>query len=159
MKQYFLYFLTSLFVLYPLLFFWGFSAGPASLLPVFTLIASICLFLVASNVSLFSQKIGAAIGLVCLFIVLPWSVIILFEMFQTTSFDDLNWFAIIFFVPVFLVGFSIYYSIRFSILDKELDWDSDDRVKPIYRYLLLSLPIILAGLWIISIWDNFIWSG
>ena len=155
MKQYFLFLLTGLLILYPLLFFWGFSAGPASLLPVFTLMASLCLFLVASNISLFSQKIGAVIGLVCLFVALPWSVLILFEMFQTASLDDFNWFAIIFLIPALAVGFSTYYSIRFSILDKELNWDTDDRVKPIHRYLLLTLPIILAALWIISIWDNF----
>ena len=152
MKQYLLYLISGLVVSWFLLFLWGFSAGPASVYPYFILIGSFTLFLVASSVSLFSQKVGAVFGIPCLLILLPWVIELNIE--YLTPFD---WTGTVFTIPpLLLVLISIYYSVRHSILNKELTWDVDKKVKPSIQFSLLAIPLLLIVYWIYSISGNFL---
>lgn len=152
MKQYFLYFFSGLITNWLLLFLWGFSAGPASIYPYFVLIGSIVLILVASSVSLFSQKVGSVFGIPCLLVILPWVLLLSIEYIA-----PFEWMVVVFVIPPpILVLFSIYYSIKHSLLNEDLTWDLDKRIKPVTQYTLLALPILLIAYWIISISGNFI---
>jgi hypothetical protein len=57
--QYALYFVAGFLQLWLLLFYWGFSAGPASVLPYVFLLAFLEVALIASSLSLFLEKLGA----------------------------------------------------------------------------------------------------
>src|SRR6266508_3409827 len=57
--QYTLYLVAGFIQLWLLLFFWGFSAGPASALPYISLLAFLEIGLIASGLSFFVEKPGA----------------------------------------------------------------------------------------------------
>lgn len=62
-KQYSSYLFLGLLICYANLFLWGFSAGPANILPYITLISSLLLFSIATGLLFYYPKMASIIGL------------------------------------------------------------------------------------------------
>lgn len=149
MKQYLLYSLSGLSAIVPI--FISLSREPLSILiPILALISSIYLILVASNISLFSQKIGAVVGLICLLNILCWSVYSLLYVYGS------NWLDIKMIAILCLISYSVYYSIRFSLMNKKLTWNSSVEIKPLIKLLFILIQIFLLTLFVLLSWWNFI---
>jgi putative effector of murein hydrolase LrgA (UPF0299 family) len=110
-----------------------------------SLIGSIGLFTIAAITSLFSQKIGASIGTMCLLLTAPWIAIIPFGVISDTP--SFRVAMLLTFIPILLVIFSSYYSIKKSILNNNLDWDFKKKIRPVYKYSALTIHLIIIILW------------
>lgn len=75
LAQYALYFVAGFLQLWLLLFYWGFSAGPANALPYIFLLAFLVLGLIASSLSLFLEKPGALAALLGSTVGLGWPLL------------------------------------------------------------------------------------
>jgi hypothetical protein len=60
-------------------FFWGFTAGPANVIPYFALVGGLLLFIVASAVALFLPRLGSLVGLAACALIVPWPFLILVQ--------------------------------------------------------------------------------
>src|SRR5258705_12163547 len=60
-------------------FFWGFTAGPANVVPYFALVGGLLLFIVASAVVLFLPRLGSLVGLAACALIVPWPLLILVQ--------------------------------------------------------------------------------
>jgi len=78
--QYALYFVAGFLQLWLLLFYWGYSAGPASVLPYVFLVAFLELGLIASSLSLFLEKPGAVAAVLGGAVGLGWPLLGLLSM-------------------------------------------------------------------------------
>jgi hypothetical protein len=72
--QYALYFVAGFLQLWLLLLYWGFSAGPANVLPYILLLAFLELGLIASGLSLFLEMFGALAAVLGAAVGLCWPI-------------------------------------------------------------------------------------
>lgn len=123
---------------YLLLIYWGFSAGPASLLPYVMLGACLVLHFVCTVVSLFRPKVGAMVSVMCSLALLFWQSGLLGGMLNG------GWIPIT--VITLLVGacwILIFKAIRI-LLDKNIYWGSPnptvkEKMKPFFSILPFSV--------------------
>lgn len=126
---------------YLLLLYWGFSAGPASLLPYIILGASLTLHFVCTVVSLFRPKLGAVVSVVCSLAILFWQSGLLGGMLNG------GWIPITVFT--LLVGacwILIFKAVRI-LLDKNIHWGSPnsavkEKMKPFFSILPFSVFLL-----------------
>ena len=85
MIQFALYFITGFCVVWLNLFMWGFSNGPASAIPYFSVVGSLLLFVVATPLSLFLSRIAALVALIGTALILPQPVFILLREASLTG--------------------------------------------------------------------------
>lgn len=147
-KLYLSYFIYGFFIFYMNLFIWGFSAGPANILPYITLFSSVVLFSMASGLTLFYPKSASVLGLI--------------GLAGTTSFEiyligGVAWSSKIF-STIILVSSVIYlvgliYSIKNIIYYKKPI--EAPLLKRYVRLILAFIPITLLLLWILVVFVRF----
>lgn len=127
------------------LFMWGFSNGPANIIPYITLTSSVGLFLVASCLSLFYPKASSILGSICLAGLMP---------FQFSLVDDLSWnskwFLLLPLIIVLLFGLGLVNSIKVVMNYKGIN-DSSDLKLPV-KITLILIPVSLSIWWVVGVY-------
>jgi hypothetical protein len=126
---------------YLLLLYWGFSAGPASLLPYFILGASLLLHFVCTVVSLFRPKVGAVASVLCSLVILFWQSGLLGGML------DGGWIPIAVFTLLVGACWMLIFKAIKILLNKNIHWESpnlavNERLKLFFSILPFSVLIL-----------------
>ena len=144
-KTYILYFLSALLNSWMILFYLGFSSGLTNYLPLIALFGGVLLFIIALPILVYNIRIGIIVGLISLFLILPYSILSSFYLFLDWKF---SWGLLFFTIPLLIILLSLYISIKY-LLNK----DSVQALNPISsttKIILALLPILLFILYVIK---------
>lgn len=139
MRSYFLYILTGLVTFWMVLFLFGVSAGFANYTPIMAIIGSVLLFTVASPTLLINKRLGLILAVISFLLILPFVI-----GFTISIFDDgvINWGTFLAFVPIILISFSLFYTIKDFKKGSIL-------LNQTVKILLFCIPILLFIIYVI----------
>src|SRR5258708_13931321 len=143
-KLYTLYVLTAMLNFWVILFNLGFSAGLANYFPVFALLGTILLFIIASPMLVYKMCMGIIIGFASFFFIFPYSILFTISLFQDWRF---SWSLLLVTIPSILVLGCIYITVKYLFTKGYFA-----SIKPINRtakILLSVIPLLLFILYII----------
>lgn len=144
-KQYSSYLFLGLLICYANLFLWGFSAGPANILPYITFISSVLLFSIATGLLFYYPKIASIIGLLS---TLGCSVMGDYIFGTLISGGGIYDVIAIVILALFLISITFSLKIIFN-------WSKPDELNKLSKMVKLCyalLPLLILLVWIILIY-------
>ncbi len=149
MRVYLLYILTGLITLWVLLFLFGLSAGFANYAPILAIVGSVLLFVVASPVLIWNERIGIIIGVISCLLLLPFDI-----GFTISLFDDgvFNWGTLLGFSPIVGTIMSLFYSIKAFRVNKLMSMNRGLRI------FLFLMPILMFVLYVVFYGKYWSWG-
>ena len=112
------------------------------LLLTFAIAGSVGLLVVASIASLFVKKVGAGVASVCLLLMIPW--LYMMPVSVMSGMETFHAAIIVAWIPFLLVAISLYNSIKNILLNNDLGWTPDQDIKPLQKYIALSIHVLLT---------------
>lgn len=134
MKQYFAHFLSGLLATWMMLWLLGLSAGIASILPILAFVGGVVLFVFASTLSLFYDRIGAVLAIIGNGLILPWYIGI-----ASTNFDSLS------IILIVITTISLIIALL-SLRKKKENTAKSPRTEKI-KLIIAPVPTLIALLW------------
>jgi hypothetical protein len=143
-KLYTLYAFTAMLNFWVILLNMGFSAGLTNYFPVFALLGTILLFIIASPMLVYKMRMGLIIGLATLLFIFPYNILFVISLFQDWSFS-LNLLLVT--IPSILVLGCIYITVKY--LFTKGYFVSIKSINETTKILLYVMPILLFIIYII----------
>lgn len=140
MKQYYLYLLIGFTVILSVIL--NLHVQQPGILLTFTISGAVGLLIVASIASLFVKKVGAGVASVCLLLMAPWLYVMPVNVMS--GMETFHAAIIVAWIPFLLVAISLYNSIKNILLNDDLGWTPDQEIKPLKKYITLTIHVILA---------------
>jgi hypothetical protein len=140
MKQYYLYLFIGFTVILSVIL--NLHVQQPGILLSFTITGAVGLLVVASIASLFVKKVGAGIASVCFLLMAPWLYVM--PAGVMSGMETFHAAIIVAWIPFLLVVISLYNSIKNVLLNDDLGWSPDQEIKPLQRYITLTIHVLLT---------------
>lgn len=140
MKQYYLYLIIGFTVILSVLL--NLHVQQSAILLTFTIAGSAGLLVVASIASLFVKKVGAGVASVCLLLMAPWLYVM--PIGVMSGMETFHAAIIVAWIPFLIVAISLYNSIKNVLLNDEFGWAPDQDIKPLQKYIALTIHLLLT---------------
>jgi hypothetical protein len=133
---------------YANMFLWGFSAGPANIVPYITLISSLLLISVTSGLSFFHLKTASVIAVFCLVGLSFLEINLLSDLRWALNFGNL-----LLLCTLFLYIYNLVNSIVFIMnYKKTIEVSNSSRL---LKIIVAFLPVVLILLWLMAVFFRF----
>lgn len=143
-RIYTFYIISALGTAWLIAFNLGFSAGFTNYVPIAALLGCILLLIIAVPLIIYFQKLGLIIGLIACLLMLPYSLMLLSELFGALR-GRWKWGILLIVIPSATVLFSTGFTVKALITTKNM---SDIAPNSVSKILLVCIPIALFILYL-----------
>ena len=137
MRNYIIYILTVILNYYPMVVFWGMRFAPTAF------VGSVILFVLASPLLFYSQRIGLIVALIGCVLMVPYSFEVLFGLMKEGHF---KWSLLFIIIPTLLILLSNFFTAKALFVKK-----STIRIPSgvMTRVMLAGIPLVIFLLYLV----------